>query len=155
MLHTILHWALHHSTRLHYSAWLWKFSLSSTLFCIFAEPSIWPCFALEPSSSALEMSHLALFSYKSRVTWHWSCGTWLRVFDWDSKIEGILRSCRSLSSHKNIMHVYIMCSASDTQVLAILTVPELSTSSSIGILTLISSDSIIRYMYNRGCQSFL
>ena len=45
----------------------------------FLEPSTLLCFALEPSSLAPEMSHMALSSDQSQVTRHRSCGTRLRV----------------------------------------------------------------------------
>jgi hypothetical protein len=64
----------------------------------FLEPSTLLCFALEPSSLAPETIHAVLFSNRSQVVWHWSRATRLRVFDWNSKIEGILGSC-GLASH--------------------------------------------------------
>ena len=50
---------------------------------LFAEPSTLLCFVLEPSSSSPEMSHLALFSNLSQVSWHRCCGTRLRIFGWN------------------------------------------------------------------------
>ena len=92
-LHFILHSAPCHSTR------LFCFSFAPEIFTqlhsvpLFVKPSIWLHFAPEPSGLAPEMSHLALFSNQSWVTWHQSCEAQLWVFDCDSKIEGIPGSC--------------------------------------------------------------
>ena len=77
-----------------FSDWLWIFSLNSGLFPFFAEPSICLHYVTEPSSLAPEMSHLALFSSKSQVTWHQSCRTRCQIFECYSKIDKIQESCR-------------------------------------------------------------
>ena len=105
-----LHLALRHSTRLLFSAWLRKFSLSSALFHFFAEPSPWLRFASQAKQLGSRDESLCFVfqwepSHFAPLLCDLALGFWLWHKNWGNSWK--LLGCASLS--KFVGRVQLTC----------------------------------------------